>query len=411
MKMILWLVIIPISIVFIIRIYVCRCYRKRKMLTNDIPTNGDNHFNKGDKCFLFSHFPLDYSLFDKLPLKICRGVSIVGTPHHALCKAAGKNADENENLALASYVYPEYALKCGSVHACIKIDKDIPDDQKDRLFWLMVGALAIVKPIFIDISGAFVYGDQDGFICKPERLNYRSNLSLDAIKQQCNLDHNFFRYNLHDFELVKIIFPKLLNIFRLRESSPRPFFNLMMFFQLALWEKLNYESTLFSKLFPLVDSFAGNPSYRQNEKVSSRLANFLSDVPYQLDQKQLSNEKIKNRLKYIWEIHRYPELHGHLKLPSSQSMSNQVQSNFNFTKDLFDLFEISRLCIYKMLLLSESDFESYSKISIPLLGVSVGDAKESNKKRDEEADLFFDKTYNNAPELINLINFSTTTLK
>jgi len=368
----------------------------------------DSHFNKGDKCFLFSYFPLNSSLYEKLPLNIFKGVSIVKTPSYALNYAEGKFSDQCENVALAAYVYPEYVLKCGVVHACIKIDKDT--QEKDVLFWLISGAFSIIKPIFLNTSGAFIYGDQDGFICKPEKLVYKSNLSLDAIKQQCNFNNNLLCYDENDLKLLKILLLKIHYVFRSRQAKPRPFYNLLTFFQLTFWEKLNYESSLFSKMFPFLDSFSGNPSKQQSKNVSSRIANFLQNIPYLADKKQFTKEIINDHLKYIWEYHRYPELHGHLKLPKSQQPNDQLNllnSDFKFTKDLLDLFEISRLCIYKMLLLSKKDFEFYSKIPIPPLGLSMQEANNDNKQRDSEAELFFEKTYDNPPELISFLDLTT----
>ncbi|MFA6535636.1 MAG: helicase associated domain-containing protein, partial [Candidatus Babeliales bacterium] len=359
----------------------------------------DIHFDKGDKCFLFSHFPRDYSIHKNLPFNIFDGVSIVETPSYALSHAEGIDAKPTENIALASYVYPEYVQTgCGVVHVCIKIDKNIPKDQMDRLFWTTVSALIIVKPIFLRLSGAFIYGDREQFICNPEKLVYKSNLSLDAIKHQHNFNDNLLSYNVHDLKLVKSIFPKIFNILNSRDSLQRPCCNLDMFFQSTLWENLNYQHSIFSKLFPLLDSFAGNPSGNHAENVSSKIAHFLANITCQSNSKKFSEEEIKNRLKYIWELNRYPELHGHLKLPSEQT---------NFTKDLFNLFEISRLCIYKMLLLSEHDFESYSKIPTPSLGISMSEAKELNRQRDNEAKSFFDKTYDNPTELINFLDFTS----
>ena len=60
-----------------------------------------------------------------------------------------------------------------------------------------------------------------------------------------------------------------------------------------------------------------------------------------------------------------------------------------------------------MLLLSEHDFESYSKIPTPSLGISMSEAKELNRQRDNEAKSFFDKTYDNPTELINFLDFTS----
>lgn len=47
------------------------------------------------------------------------------------------------------------------------------------MFWDAIASLIIVKPLFVNVSGAFIYGDdENGFLGrKPEKLDYRSNVT------------------------------------------------------------------------------------------------------------------------------------------------------------------------------------------------------------------------------------------
>lgn len=97
---------------------------------------------------------------------------MASTPQHALAQAAGKDSTERENIALAEWVYPGYGLGIGIVNACIKIDTSVPTNLRDRYFWLMISALYLTKPLYINISGCFSYGnEEEGFLGRtPSRI-------------------------------------------------------------------------------------------------------------------------------------------------------------------------------------------------------------------------------------------------
>jgi hypothetical protein len=50
----------------------------------------------------------------------------------------------------------------------------------DRYFWLMIEALYLTKPLYINIAGSFSYGnEEDGFLGRtPGRIPHKSNISL-----------------------------------------------------------------------------------------------------------------------------------------------------------------------------------------------------------------------------------------
>lgn len=367
--------------------------------------NTQDSFKKGDKCFIFAKFPIDPTLFSKFPITIYPGVHFIDTPQHAFRNAGGRYVSKEENIALAEWVCPGFFLKFGMCDVCVKVDSTINEDRMSRMFWAAIASLLILKPLHISVSGAFIYGDKEnGYLGRmPEKLDYRTNISLSWLKENIN-SMNLLNYNLSDFETSKKIFPIILNILDSEKSNPRVFFNLRSFLLGVIWEKFIYQGSLYSKLFPLIDSFAGNPAGVHAEKVSLRIGKFLSNCPTYNTSHILTEEAIINRLKYIWELHRYPELHGHIKEPlparPTEESLNADFSSEEGVNDLYDLFEMSRLALLKMILMDSEDYQAYSKIPIPLTGVALKEAKSSNNDRDSRAKSFFSKIYKNSEVLI-----------
>jgi len=362
--------------------------------------NPDASFSSGDKCFLFSRLPF-WELRDHLPLEIWPGVHFVQTPKHALKQSSLPDAPKEEHMAWSGWVYPGYGLPGINVwDICIKIDHEakIPAESKNLWFWMAVAALFIVKPLFISVSGAFTYGDRKtGFLGKnTERLDYRSNICLEGQRKPFQ-GQEVLSFKIEDFNLAKHIFPSLIRIINSQKTSPRELHNLSTFLQAAFWERLNYSSSIFSKLFPFIDSFTGNPPSNHSKKISERAGNFLSETRLWNSKGVLAKEAIKSRTQFIWEIHRYPELHGHFKEPFSMTsdQSREPQLYAHFDKDLFDLFEISRLLLLKMMLLDDTDLHAYSQIPIPEMALAPNDerAKTLNKERDLSAQSFFARSF------------------
>jgi hypothetical protein len=215
----------------------------------------DNVFLVDDRCYLFSKFVISPDLYEKLPLQLYPGIYLALTPQHALAQGAGKGASKIENVVLGAYVLPGYGLGLGICNVCIRIDTSMSTELRDRYFWFMIGALLLVKPLYIDIAGSFSYGNEEGgFIKDPHRICLRTNISVDSF---WNSDEpkNVLQYNEDDIEQAKIFFSHIIEIFKAKQDSPRPYFLLKSFFQAMIWERFNYASSIFSKLFPLIDSF------------------------------------------------------------------------------------------------------------------------------------------------------------
>ncbi|MFI0435862.1 MAG: hypothetical protein ACH350_09105 [Parachlamydiaceae bacterium] len=321
--------------------------------------------------------------------------------------AAGKGSTERENIALAEWVYPGFGLGMGIVNACIKIDSSVPDNLRNRYFWLMMSALYLTKPLYINISGSFSYGnEEEGFLGRtPSRILKRSNISIDTFFSHA-YGENLLQYNEEDLKQAGVYFARFVEIFNSRKTASRPYYVLKAFFEATLWEQSTYASSSFSKLIPLIDAFTGNPTHKHELKASTRLSLFLKELPSKFLKKPLSEEEIKSRVVSIWQLHRGPDLHGFLKEPDAITSddSNKTPTDSEELKDLFDLMEFARLAIIKMLLLDKDSFKEYCEIPIPKRKHS---SKEEKIDREKLGNKFFeDKSYPHPKELLAYTDFS-----
>ncbi len=363
-------------------------------------------FTTGDKCFLFSAFSIDPCLFLKLPIELCPGIFLASTPQHALARGGRRGASEREHVALGEWVYPGYALGLGVVNACIKIDLTVSEGLRDRYFWLLMGALFLTKPIYTHIAGSFQYGnEEEGFLGRiTNKIDHRTNICLDAFFSHSVQGTSLLQYNEEDFRQAALYFAQFVRIFGSRHTASRPYFNLKSFLEAVLWERLHYASSSFSKLFPLIDSFVGNPTHDHCKKASFRLSSFLGETPSVLLEKSLNKEELALRLQSIWDLHRAPDLHGYLKEPDVPSTNAGARNPIDRPelKDLFDLMELARISIIKMLSLEESLFQDYCQIPIPRSEyLSKDEKKEAEKLREVVSKRFFEE---------GLYSFPTSTI-
>ena len=367
-------------------------------------TTNNNAFNEGDSCYLFTAFPWHISLFNQFPLKIMEGVYLTQVPSHALAMPRNRTTTSSiyENIALAEWVASGFNLKLGPSKVCIHIKNFIPSEIRDKMFWSIIGSLFLVKPLFIHVSGSFIYGNENEWLKNPGKYDLRSNFHFDTSSLNKS-SNNYSEYNHQDIEKLKFVLPYFLNYYISNKNS-RYFYNVQIFLQAIIFEKLSYKSSIYSKLFPLLDSLAGNPHFAHGDKVSERLSSFLADIPF-YNNCSASKKIINDRLLYIWSLHRTPELHGHLKeiMPPGPNFisSNQLEvfPHDNDYKDLLDLADISRIAFLKTLLLEKDSLEEYFRIPIPLTGKSPKEAKKENDERDSKAKTFFAKTHKNSEML------------
>ncbi len=369
----------------------------------------DDQFSVDDRCYLFLNFPFDWSFSSNLPIELAPGIYLTLTPQHALACAAPKGSSVETHIGLAAWVYPGYGLVRGICNTCIKIDSRVPLELRDRYFWFIIEALYLVKPLYISIAGAFSYGTlEEGFVgTHPSRIGHRSNICAEPFFG--NTNGGKFCYNEEELKQAGFYFSRIVEIFNSRKTAARPYFNLKAFFEATLWERSIYASTSFSKLFPLIDSFAGNPSHDHDKKVSKRFSLFLKGITGPQRYKAMSEEKIKSRLLSIWHDHRAPDLHGYLKELDFPVLNAETKSPIDKLelKDLFDLMEFSRLAIIKMLHLEKDSFKEYCEIPIPLRKYKdKADRVTSEKARENASKAFFEeKTYPNPKEIVAYIDF------
>ena len=161
-----------------------------------------------------------------------------------------------------------------------------------------------------------------------------------------------------------------------------------------LWERLRFTDTIFSELFSTIDSFAGNPTNKHCNKISKNLSRFLADTPSLITGSNPETHFYAERIREIWDRHRGACKHGHLKeIPFPEAQQKAQPSSQPEIKDLFDLMEIARVCIIKMLLLDKVTLSDYSQIPVP----TYKDGKDVTKpKRNGSAELFF-KSYHPTP--------------
>ncbi len=97
----------------------------------------ESKIDLGDKLFLFFQFPYDYS--GGLPVSLMEGVDLISRPYP-------------EERAELRYVLPQLNLVgVGVPHACIRISS--MHTERDCLFWTIIFALQLVKPLHIGVSG------------------------------------------------------------------------------------------------------------------------------------------------------------------------------------------------------------------------------------------------------------------
>jgi hypothetical protein len=345
---------------------------------------------QGDKIFLFYDFPIADELYEKLPLTITSGIQLIKSP--SLDNASGSD-DIKENLALAGYVYPGYGLRGTKLcPVSIKIDANIhvSNEKMDLLFWSTILAFIITKPLFIHVIGFYIHGENGFHKGQCNRIDLRSNISLDVLAQD---NQENLQYATENLAQVINLLPQIYNLLDSPDKHPRAYYNLVTFLAVAITEKLYLESTAFSRLFTVLDSFSGNTNNKHNVRISSRVANFIIDKSASQPVDEL---KLQKYLQDQWEIHRTPDIHGHVKLICPDPTQPQKNTfNLNYTEDLFNIFEITRFALLKMLLLPDNDFNSYSKI--PLQKFAQQDQDQS--LRNQAAETFFATNYPNQPSM------------
>ncbi len=350
----------------------------------------------GDHFLLYTHLPIDGNLYSELPIRLADGISLASTPYHAVARGAPEGSSSERHTGLGAWVYPGHGLGMGQCHACLKMDSSLPSAMARRYGWVMAGALYLAKPIYTAIGGSFTYGaPEDGRLGRePNQINHRSNICLDKFFTRNTDDESLLQYKKGDLTLAGKLFPRILSCLEQRQQMPRPYLVLQRFLEAVLWERLHYASSSFSKLFPALDAFAGNPPRHHANRVPQKLGLFLSEIPSIITGAPLTAQEIETRLKSIWDDHRPPGIHGYVKDVTFPGSGIKAEPSME-TKDLFDLMEITRMAIVKMLLLEPDVFQEYNQITIP----KKADGDKDAEVRTELSNTFFKNQHPSPKEL------------
>ncbi|MBS0606786.1 MAG: hypothetical protein JSR57_07545 [Verrucomicrobia bacterium] len=344
-----------------------------------------------DHYLLFTHLSIAPELQGQLT-PLYPGVYLAPTPYHAVQHGAPKGSSLERHVGLGAWVYPGHGLGMGVCHSCIKVDSSIPTDQKSHYAWVMAGALYLAKPLYMHIGGSFNYSTpEDGLLGRTtNRIDHRSNISLDTFFTHVD-DQNLLQYEQEDLERASKYFPLMLKILASKHQFQRAYANLRSFLKGVLWERLRYADSIFAELFSAVDSFAGNPTHKHRNKISTNLSLFLTGVPSLITNITPAPQVYIDRLQSIWDRHRGPCKHGYYKeIPFPIVHQQHSLSNEPELKDLFDLMEINRVAIVKMLLMDAGTFHDYCQIPVPTY---VNDEDITQATRNNIAAAFFADNY------------------
>ena len=359
----------------------------------------------GDHFLLFTRFPIASELLQETPIQLAPDIYLASTPYHAVTRGARQGSKKEEHVGLGAWVYAGHGLGIGICHSCLKVNATVPTSTALHYAWVMAAALYLAKPLSIHISGFFDYGTpEDGLLGRtPGRIDQHSNICLDTFFSHIG-DRPILHYDRKDLERASKCFPIILNIVDDPKQFPRAATTLRKFFKAVLWEKLRFADSIFGELFSSIDSLAGNPTHKHHSKIPTNLSKFLTGTPSLFTQAIPEETAIFRRLQDIWHRHRDADTHGHQKeFPFSIIAGAKIQSSqandlnqHPEMKDLFDLMEIARAAIVKMLLLDENHFQEYCQIPIP----TYVNGKEKTKSiRNDIAATFFAKNYPSSQEV------------
>lgn len=345
---------------------------------------------------LFTHLPIAGELYTELPIPLAPGVFLASTPYHAVEQGAPAGSKLELQVGLGAWVYPGHGIGMGVCHACIMVDASVSTEKALHYAWVMAAALYLAKPLYIHIGGFFRYGTpDDGLLGRtPHRIDHGSNVCLDAFSAHLN-SQSLLHFDEHDLKRASRYFPLMLRVLDEESRFQRPYTNLRSFFKAVLWERLRFADSIFAELFSTIDSFAGNPTHKHRNKISANLSLFLDGIPSLITGSATTAQTYVIRLQTMWDRHRGSCKHGYRKsIPSPvvqpQSVPKPSKKDLVEMKDLFDLMEIARVSIIKMLLLEEATFQDYCLIPVP----TYEDDKDiTEATRNADAGAFFAKNH------------------
>lgn len=295
--------------------------------------NLESSLNEGDKIFLFSEFSYD---FKTLPLQIVEGVDLIYTPSEYELYSLDNNDKPFR------YVNPLLNIPaCGIKKCCIRISSKIKN--QDEIFWQIILAFRLIKPLFIGISGSFKYTENDK-CSEPSLYWIFSRINSASLQNGIQKDEV---YSAEDFKIVA----KILKQIRVSiKHFKRLKLAIASFTQITSGQSISY-SMLYHELFACLEALFGSPY--SGYFLSKRAYGFLQDQNCIVgcDFKKWLEEEYKNGRNNV--------SHGN---PDYWMVKNKVQLSISGKRysDLLKLHEIARLCILGFLGLRYTQLKGYN---------------------------------------------------
>jgi hypothetical protein len=297
----------------------------------------------GDKIFLFTAFSYDYSM---LPLNIMEGVDLIKRP------------EEDDLYSVSDVIRPYcYALPALSVnmpvpHVCIRISSKY--SNQDEIFWDLILALRLLKPLHIGVSGSFIYSAVDK-CANPALYNLFSVLNAEDIYKISRPEATHrpsYQYMSADFKIVAQLLKKIRSL-RCKPSKNKRLLNALHSFGSITRGQGTTYSIIFDELFKVLGSlFASAKSARLGYSVDE----FFMDV-------QLRKKTWGKWVTLQYTNKRNKVSHGNpMYLMSGNKFSFLIGKTQYY--DLFKLHEIARLSLLGFLGLSNKQLDGHSQKTV-----------------------------------------------
>ncbi len=292
----------------------------------------------GDRIFLFNDLP---GTPNALPFSIAKGIQLI------LCPSEYWNNDDDA-LKSYRYIFPlaNFNIPCRNISICISQHID----NQDEAFSLFLLALRLVKPLPINVSGAFTYLNKNQFDENSLLLLWRQTLINSGFPYKTGLKDE---YNNNDFNRAKHLYNRILDLKKHPRQYRRLLWAIIWFKEVTLGVSNSY-SMLYQGLFSSLEAFFGSPS--KAKILKNRVSTFLTKI-YGNHRAKVLGEFIYNEYKNKRNkvSHGNPLFHStNVKLSSPLPLKKY--------KELLKLHEITRITLLGFLGWNEIQLKKHSSI-------------------------------------------------
>ncbi len=216
-----------------------------------------NYFSS-KKVYLFAKFPYDYKTIP--PVDILDGVVLERKFNPSLIYSHS-TYQENKHLRPYEYVLPAinmFPLPNVSIQISLAIH------NPDQLFWTFMLALRLIKNLEINVSGSFIYSEEDP--C--------ASPTLYNIATQINFNPNNDSYNFNDFVIAAELVNKIISLQNQEDQFKRLTHSIVLFAQVATGRSTSYQM-MYLALWSSLDGLLGSPGEAKN--LSATWKDFFKD--------------------------------------------------------------------------------------------------------------------------------------